>query len=215
MTDVRRKLPASGLLVLVALAGSLAIPSPAFAHTINCSRFNIDDTASRPLHRVMVPPLRACKTVLSHGYPIPDPHCTPGAINPTVTTSVLEDPGFRTRCVRNDDTTEHQKTATYRWYGINHPSHNTGHSQTCELDHLVSLELGGADTLDNIWPECGPAGVPMAQRYFKEKDAVENYLATQVKAGRMKLEDAQRGIAEDWTRYLAIARKSCRRTNCR
>jgi hypothetical protein len=30
--------------------------------------------------------------------------------------------------------------------------------------------------LDNIWPECGPAGVTLAQRWFKKKDAVENFV---------------------------------------
>ena len=82
------------------------------------------------------------------------------------------------------------------------PQHNSGSNQTCELDHLVPLELGGADGLGNIWPECGPDGVPLDERYFKAKERVENYLAGEVKAGRMSLEDAQRGIASDWTRYL-------------
>jgi len=49
------------------------------------------------------------------------------------------------------------------------------------LDHLISLELGGADTLDNIWPQCGPSGVALPQRFFKEKDTVENFLAMQVR----------------------------------
>jgi hypothetical protein len=75
----------------------------------------------------------------------------------------------------------------------------------CELDHLVPLELGGADGLGNIWPKCGPDGATLDERYFKAKDRVENYLAGEVKAGRMSLDDAQRGIAADWTQYLANA----------
>jgi len=104
---------------------------------------------------------------------VPDLACTPGAINPTLTVAVLRDPTFRTGCVRQQTTTEEQKASTYGTYGIPHPSSNTGPSQTCELDHLVSLELGGADTLDNIWPQCGLSGVALDQRYFKEKDAEE------------------------------------------
>jgi hypothetical protein len=73
------------------------------------------------------------------------------------------------------------------------------------LDHLVSLELGGADTLDNIWPQCGPPGVKLAKRYFKIKDGVENYLAAKVKAGGISLKDAQRGIATEWTQYIPEA----------
>ena len=42
------------------------------------------------------------------------------------------------------------KARTYVWYRLAQPSDNSGENQICELDHLVSLELGGADTLDNI-----------------------------------------------------------------
>lgn len=71
----------------------------------------------------------------------------------------------------------------------------------CEEDHLVSLELGGADTLDNLWPQCGPSQAELNARYFKEKDLVENYLAAEVRAGHIPLEQAQRGIAQNWTQY--------------
>ena len=46
---------------------------------------------------------------------------------------------------------------TYEWYGLARPYENNGDNQVCELDHLVPLELGGADGLGNIWPQCGPA----------------------------------------------------------
>jgi hypothetical protein len=62
---------------------------------------------------------------------------------------------------------------------------NHGEDQTCELDHLVPLALGGADTLDNIWPECGPSQAVFIKPYFELKDMVENYLATKVKTGKM------------------------------
>jgi hypothetical protein len=63
-----------------------------------------------------------------------------------------------------------------------------------ELDHLVSLELGGAPLdLTNLWPEKwdGPDNAHM-------KDAVENYLHDQVCRGAMQLADAQQQIATDW-----------------
>lgn len=75
-----------------------------------------------------------------------------------------------------------------------------------ELDHLISLGLGGADTLDNIWPQCGPKGVALAKRYFKQKDVVEDYLACDIKQGKRNLADVQKGIAEDWTQYLSEAK---------
>ncbi len=142
-------------------------------------------------------------------YPLPDGRCTPGGINPSITENVLRDPRWRTRCTRNCQVDEADKHAAYAWYGIPRPRHNEGENQVCELDHLVPLELGGADGLGNIWPECGPDDAALRERYFKVKDRVENYLADEVRAGRMPLEQAQRGIASDWTRYLAAANRYC------
>lgn len=186
--------------VLATIILSLALFPVQPASAQNCH--NVNPAADQPLAPVTLPPANSCSLRMSHGYPLPDPACTPGAINPTVTIDVLRDPAYRTSCTRDSGTTARQKAGTYDWYNIEHPTNNTGPNQTCELDHLVSLELGGADTLDNIWPQCGPPGVALRQRYFKQKDLVENYLAAQVKAGTIDLGDAQRGIASDWTQYL-------------
>jgi hypothetical protein len=179
-----------------------------------CDELNIDGRASTPLHPVALPPQQACTTSIRNGFPVPDPNCTPGAINPTLTIEVLKDQRFTTSCVRDVATQEQQKETTYDWYTLPHPSHNSGEDQICELDHLISLEIGGADTLDNIWPQCGPTGVSLRQRFFKEKDIVEDFLAMQVRADRMDLVDAQRGIATDWTRFLEEARRACPEGRC-
>src|SRR5262249_48224158 len=142
-----------------------------------CDQLNIDGRASTPLRTVTLPPPQVCATLTKNGFPLRDPNCTPGAINPTMTIEVLRDPRFTTRCVRDTATLEEEKSATYGWYHLQRPSNNSGEDQICELDHLISLELGGADTLDNIWPQCGPSGVALSQRDFKQKDTVENFLA--------------------------------------
>lgn len=151
----------------------------------------------------------SCSTMLHHGYPVPDPRCTPGGIDPSVTVDMLKSAAWRTRCIRNCETSEAEKHMTYTWYDIRSPRGNHGKMQICELDHLVPLELGGADGLGNIWPECGPPDVALEDRYFKAKDRVENYLAHEVKTGRISLQGAQRGIAEDWTRFLDAANSFC------
>jgi hypothetical protein len=150
-----------------------------------------------------------CSTTLRYGYPVPDPGCTPGGIDPSVTADVLRNRAWGTGCIRNCQTSESEKHITYRWYAIRLPHRNHGESQVCELDHLVPLELGGADGLGNIWPECGPSAVALDERYFKIKDRVENYLADAVKSGRMPLAAAKRGIATDWTQYLDAANRYC------
>lgn len=68
-----------------------------------------------------------------------------------------------------------------------------------EIDHLISLELGGADDVRNLWPE-KYAPVPGAH----QKDLVENYLHKQVCAGAITLPEAQREISTNW---LAVYRK--------
>jgi hypothetical protein len=177
---------------------------------VNCARFHLDANAHEALQEATLPPAEKCvprEVTASDGntYLLPDPACTPGAINPTVTAEVLRDPKFRTTCVRDGATSAANKRKTYVWYDIKPPKKNTGKNQTCELDHLCSLELGCADTLENIWPQCGPKGVKLNSRYFKIKDKVENYLAREVKAGRMDLSEAQHGVAEDWTQYIDAA----------
>jgi hypothetical protein len=212
---------AGGLLgcLLLLLPGA----GPAFAAepSTNCSAFKLDAKDSQPvpgdsgshkapdsLHS------KECAVRSSHGFPLPDPQCTPGKINSTVKEAVLRNPNFTTKCLRDDATSADQKEQTYIYYNVPKPQHNTGVMQTCELDHLVSLELGGADTLDNIWPQCGPDKVVLRERYFKQKDAVENYLAKQVREGTMSLDDAQKGISSDWTQYLDQARKACSGGKC-
>lgn len=196
-------------LATISLSGwALMEPVHAAAAAVNCKKFHLDAKASSPIFRVTLPPAGTCVTRTSNGFPIPDPRCTPGATNPTLTNDVLRNPGFRTSCVRDSATTAGQKATTYKFYNIPHPKNNSGKTQTCELDHLISLEIGGADTLENIWPQCGPDRVQIRQRFFKQKDIVENFLAKQVKAGTMNLADVQRGIASDWTQFLQPAQQA-------
>jgi len=116
---------------------------------------------------------------------LPDPACTPGAIFPSVTREQICQPGYA-RSVRNVPTSE--KDAVYAEYGITH--HYAGQY---EVDHLVSLELGGSNDMSNLWPE---AASPTPG--FHQKDEVENYLHDQVCSGAISLQEAQQEIATNW-----------------
>ena len=87
-------------------------------------------------------------------------------------------------------------------YAAYHVSTNS----SCELDHLVPLEMGGADSLDNIWPQCGKA--PNGKNYKDIKDLVENYIAIQVLMD-MDIDTARKGIASDWTQYIPASQQFC------
>jgi hypothetical protein len=115
----------------------------------------------------------------------PDPDCTPGAIFPDVTAAQVCVSGYSSG-VRN--VTETEKNQDYAEYGI--ASHTTGEY---EVDHFVSLELGGSNDISNLFPE---AANPAPG--FHEKDKVENYLHEQVCSGAITLQEAQREIATDW-----------------
>jgi hypothetical protein len=63
----------------------------------------------------------------------------------------------------------------------------------CEVDHLISRELGGADAIPNLWPQ--PYNPKPGAH---EKDLLENELHKEVCRGLISLEDAQREIRTDW-----------------
>lgn len=197
----------TGAAIGVAGAATLAVGLVHTSHpnATACAIASIDPMQSQPLLTSWTPPgARACKPMQSaQGFTLPDPRCTPGAVNPTLTLTVLQNKDFSTGpCVRDKDTSPDAKNVTYSWYGIVRPPGNVGQKQVCEKDHLISLELGGADSLANIWPQCGPDQNALNDRYFKRKDLVENYLAAQVRSGAIDLASAQHGIASDWTQYI-------------
>lgn len=143
------------------------------------------------------PPPGRCRARGSAAAVLPDPRCTPGAIDPAVTQADLP----RTICragysagVRPPESiTEREKRASMAAYG------DRGSMRAYEYDHLVSLELGGApNDARNLWPE--PGASPNV------KDRLENRLHRLVCDGQLSLAAAQLAIARDWTaaarRYL-------------
>jgi hypothetical protein len=114
-----------------------------------------------------------------------DRACTPGAIFPKVTKNDICVSGY-SRSVRNVPDSE--KNQVYAEYGITH--HTTGQY---EVDHLISLELGGSNDISNLWPE---AASPTPG--FHEKDKVENYMHDQVCSGAVSLQQAQIEISTNW-----------------
>ena len=116
--------------------------------------------------------------------PLQDTACTPGDIL-NVTRDQICQSGYASS-VRNVTTST--KNKVYAAYGITH--HIAGEY---EVDHLVSLELGGSNDISNLWPE---AASPKPG--FHEKDKVENYLHDQVCSGAISLQQAQIEIATNW-----------------
>ncbi len=114
-----------------------------------------------------------------------DKDCTPGAAITGVTKDQICTPGYA-KSVRN--VPEKEKNDVYLEYGIT--SHVEGEY---EVDHLISLELGGSNDISNLWPE--PADPKPG---FHEKDKVENELHKQICEGIITLQQAQQQISNNW-----------------
>jgi hypothetical protein len=120
---------------------------------------------------------------------LPDPRCTPGAINPAVSQSNIHATicrhGYTASVRPPESVTEPEKEASLAAYGDQGPLHDY------EYDHLVPLELGGApNDPRNLWPE--PGASPNL------KDRLEDELADLVCRGDVSLALAQRLIATNW-----------------
>ncbi len=116
---------------------------------------------------------------------LPDSACTPGAVIPQATREQICTLGY-SKSVR--DVPNQVKDDVYAEYGTT--LHAPGEY---EVDHLISLELGGSNDIANLWPE---AAEPRPG--FHEKDKVENYLHDQVCSGAISLQQAQTQIASNW-----------------
>jgi hypothetical protein len=118
-------------------------------------------------------------------YAMPDPSLTPGTIRPLAVQQICT---IKWGKDRRHVTAKMKKQVCEAYKAENCPG------KEWEIDHLISRELGGADDVKNLFPQ------PIKEAH--EKDRIENWLHRQVCAGKISLEDAQKGIAGDWTQYL-------------
>lgn len=163
---------------VLALAGGLAAiaqsPAGPALRRVHTPAVVVDDAHLRP---------GTCHPRTTRAGVLPDPGCTPGAVDPALTAAVICAPGWSTTRVRPP------AQATGRYKVLAEDAYSLGAPD--EYDHLVPLTLGGASATTNLWPE--PGSIPNA------KDTVENALHRAVCAGRITLPAAQARIATDWT----------------
>jgi hypothetical protein len=151
-------------------------------HSVGRRRTSSGLGASIPLHPVAEH--SGCRV----RGPLPDPGCTPGTRYRRVGKKQVCTPGYAGR-VR--DVPQSRKDAIYAAYGMTR--HFNGHNG--EVDHLVSLELGGTNATANLFPE---AASPRPGSH--EKDRLENELHDEVCSGQISLRRAQTLIAGNWVK---------------
>ncbi len=117
----------------------------------------------------------------------PDRRCSPGAYYSKLSRAVLCSASFRTSSIRN--VPESEKHQVESEYGMTPQAYGS----RLEIDHIVSLELGGSNDIANLYPERADANPG-----YHVKDKLENRLHDLVCTGRIGLRSAQERIAGDW-----------------
>jgi hypothetical protein len=129
---------------------------------------------------------------LANDHSLPDHTLTPGGVIEGATVAEICAPGY-SQNVRH--VTAETKREIYAEYGL--AGNHTGYcdvDQGCEIDHLISLELGGSNDVTNLWPEPF-SGITWNAHV---KDRLENRLHEMVCKGEMPLAEAQKAISTDW-----------------
>lgn len=127
--------------------------------------------------------------VLAVALRLPNAALTPGATR-AVTLHEVCTPGAAGRARGVSRATKRVVFARY---------HVTARPGAYEVDHLISLELGGSNDVLNLWPQ--PYWGSMNAH---DKDRLENQLHALVCAGTVPLEEAQRAIARNWILALTV-----------
>jgi hypothetical protein len=117
---------------------------------------------------------------------LPDQKITPGAAFPGVTASQMCVPGW---AEAHRDVPEEVSHQVFAEYGLSYSVHDS-----YEVDHLIPLELGGSNSIRNLWPQPQGGSSPG----YPSKDRLENRLHELVCSGSLSLAVAQHAIASNW-----------------
>lgn len=115
----------------------------------------------------------------------PDPRLTPGDVM-TTDLALICKVGY-SRTARDVERRDHR--GVFKDYGLPEPQRGE-----YEVDHLISLQLGGSNDRKNLWPQSYRTHPYNAHL----KDKLENRLRKMVCKGNMSIQEAQHRIATDW-----------------
>lgn len=133
--------------------------------------------------------------------PLPDPKCTPGALNPDVRQDTIRQtickPGWTSTIRPPASYTDKLKIQQIKQYG-----YSDTNPRDYEEDHDLPLEAGGNPTDPrNLWPE-PHYGAPGKTSF--DKDRVENRVKEAICAGQVTLADAQHAMLTNWVTALDV-----------
>jgi len=166
------------------------IPSAARARTLLRARLAQQRRAK--VWRWRLIPAAACVCLamivgvrVNAGGPRPDARLTPGETRPVTLSEVCRT--SQAAVVVRDIPADTQAQVLSE-YGI-----HRGRPDQFEIDYLITPDLGGAESIRNLWPQ------PYTTRWnARVKDQLEQRLHQMVCSGDLDLATAQRDIAVDW-----------------
>lgn len=172
-------------MTILHLAGAIALAQLASGapDAGDLPKTTADGSALRPMCPDLadVPPVAAC-SISDAGVP----DCAPGATETDDLDIICGQRTTERRC--------HFDAAFRRRMAQAYGATSCG-----EVDHRISLELGGSNAVANLW--CEPSSE------FRLKDAVETHLHAEVCAGRLSLEAARKLLLNDWRKvYVGMRR---------
>jgi hypothetical protein len=142
----------------------------------------------------------------SSGEVLPDPACTPGAIDTAVTDgnvrlTVCRKGGYTASVRPPLALTEPVKKQLMAAYGI-----SWSQASNFELDHLVPENAGGSSDVRNLFPEPNTdAGRHARSEYVhNDKDAVESWSHTSVCKGKTTVTSVRQAMAANWTTAVQV-----------
>ena len=134
---------------------------------------------------VLVAILAIFQSTVNAEGPKPRLAITPGETRPITLNEVCLNSSAQ---VISPDIPESVRRQVFAAYGIKSPQ-----SGQFEVDYLITPDLGGTESIRNLWPQ------PYSARWnARVKDQLEQRLHTLVCGGKLDLATAQHDIAVDW-----------------
>lgn len=144
-----------------------------------------------------------CHTGTDSGQPLPDPRCTPGALNPAVTQATIGSTICKSGWATQQRNRYLPSSLSAKYKRQMEDAYGLPHNADLEADHTVPIEAGGLpgpmpgapNFTANFWPEHNDHPRPGV---LNTKDLVENAARDAVCSHRLPLATVQAGFESDW-----------------
>ena len=146
------------------------------------------------MHRIAVILMAFCCVGVAWADDLPDLAKTPGVVRPGLTKAKICATKWGKDARHVTDAMKKQVFESYGYTGNDDPKCVPSGKQRCEIDHLISRELGGADDVKNLWPQ--PYGTHPWNAHHK--DTLENRLNKEMCQGRITLKQTRDMLINDW-----------------